>query len=80
MKQNAVGLASICILCTCILVMLSSTVSLYFGIEDTVTAYQQDSFQLKVYGYDDGALPSDQEFAKFYSQMQTELEESWYWC
>lgn len=74
MKQNAVGLASICILCTCILVMLSSTVSLYFGIEDTITAYQQDSFQLKVYGYDDGTLPSDQEFAKFYSQMQTELE------
>ena len=74
MKQNAVGLASICILCTCILVMLSSTVSLYFGIEDTIKAYQQDSFQLKVYGYDDGTLPSDQEFAKFYSQMQTELE------
>lgn len=74
MKQNAVGLASICILCTCILVMLSSTVSLYFGIEDTITAYQQDSFQLKVYGYDDGTLPSNQEFAKFYSQMQTELE------
>ena len=76
MKQNAVGLASICILCTCILVMLSSTVSLYFGIEDTVTAYQQDSYNLKVYGYDDGALPSDQEFTKFYSQTQTELEQN----
>lgn len=33
MKQNAVGLASICILITCILVMLSSTVSLYYGVE-----------------------------------------------
>lgn len=35
MKQNAVGLASICILCTCILVMLSSTVSLYIGVQDS---------------------------------------------
>lgn len=36
MKQNAVGLGNICILCTCILVTLSSTVCLYQGIEDTV--------------------------------------------
>lgn len=35
MKQNAVGLANICILCTCILVTLSSTVCLYKGIETT---------------------------------------------
>lgn len=35
MKQNAVGLASICILCTCILVMISSTFTLYSGIENT---------------------------------------------
>jgi putative ABC transport system permease protein len=34
MKQNAVGLASICILSTAVLVMLSSTVSLYTGLED----------------------------------------------
>lgn len=36
MKQNAVGLASICILSTCVLVMVSSTVSLYAGIEDMI--------------------------------------------
>lgn len=36
MKQNAVGLANICILSTMILVMLSTTVSLYFGLEDTL--------------------------------------------
>lgn len=35
MKQNAVGLASICILCTCILVMISSTFTLYKGIDET---------------------------------------------
>lgn len=34
MKQNAVGLANICILSTMVLVMLSSTVSLYIGMED----------------------------------------------
>ncbi|WP_102272771.1 ABC transporter permease [Cytobacillus massiliigabonensis] len=36
MKQNAVGLANICILSTMVLVMLSSTVSLYIGIEDSI--------------------------------------------
>lgn len=34
MKQNAVGLANICILSTCIIVMLSTTISLYIGQED----------------------------------------------
>lgn len=34
MKQNAVGLASICILSTGVLLMLSTTVCLNFGIED----------------------------------------------
>lgn len=37
MKQNAVGLANICILSTCVLVTLSSTVCLYIG-EESVTA------------------------------------------
>lgn len=38
MKQNAAGLASICILSTMVLVMLSTTVSLYAGIEGSVNA------------------------------------------
>lgn len=33
MKQNAVGLANICVLCTMVLVMISGTVSLYLGTE-----------------------------------------------
>lgn len=33
MKQNAAGLASICILSTAVIIMLSSTVSLYIGLE-----------------------------------------------
>lgn len=36
MKQNAVGLANICILSTAVLVMISSTVSLYIGFEDNL--------------------------------------------
>lgn len=34
MKQNAAGLANICILSTMVLVMISSTVAMYMGMED----------------------------------------------
>ena len=37
MKQNAVGLANICILSTMVLVMVSMTVSLYGGMNDVIT-------------------------------------------
>ncbi len=36
MKRNGAGLASICILCTMVLVMLSGTVCLYIGTEDSL--------------------------------------------
>lgn len=36
MKQNAAGLASICILCTGVLLMLSSSTCLYMGIENVI--------------------------------------------
>lgn len=43
MKQNAVGLANICILSTMVLVMISSTVSLYMGMEDILkTRFPRD--------------------------------------
>ncbi len=43
MKQNAVGLASICILCTMVLVTVSTTVCLYLGAEDAlVSRYPTD--------------------------------------
>lgn len=43
MKQNAVGLANICILSSAVLVMLSSTVSLYIGMEDVLrTRYERN--------------------------------------
>lgn len=36
MKQNAVGLANICILSTCVLVVISTTASLYGGMNDII--------------------------------------------
>ena len=38
MKRNGAGLAFICILATMVLVMLSSTTSLYFGMSDSIEA------------------------------------------
>ena len=44
MKRNGAGLASICVLCTMVLVMLSSTVSLYAGSEDILAdRYPRDN-------------------------------------
>lgn len=50
MKRNGAGLASICILLTMVLVMLSSTLSLYVGAEDTLNQrYPYDiSLRLKI--------------------------------
>ena len=43
MKQNAAGLASICILSTMVLVMLSTTVSMFAGVQDELAArYPQE--------------------------------------
>lgn len=45
MKQNAKGLANICILSTAVIVMLSTTISLYVGMEESLhTQYPQDVF------------------------------------
>lgn len=45
MKQNAVGLASICILATGVIIMISASASLYSGIEDTLNDnYPQDLY------------------------------------
>lgn len=43
MKRNGAGLASICILATMVLVMISSSGALYFGIDDSInTRYPND--------------------------------------
>ncbi|MCI9443368.1 MAG: FtsX-like permease family protein [Oscillospiraceae bacterium] len=49
MKQNAVGLANICILCTMVMVMLSGTLSLYLGTEDMVQEQYPGDVNVWVY-------------------------------
>ena len=50
MKRNGAGLASICVLVTMVLVMLSSTTCLYFGQEDAVNARYPHDIAVTVYG------------------------------
>lgn len=47
MKQNAVGLANICILSTMVLVMISTTISLYVGMEDVLRTRYPREFEAK---------------------------------
>ncbi len=47
MKQNAVGLSNICILSTMVLVMISTTVSLYVGMEDVLKTRFPREFEAK---------------------------------
>lgn len=54
MKQNAVGLASIAILATMVLVMVSTTVSMYSGIQDTVNRQYPHQITLSAGYYVDG--------------------------
>lgn len=49
MKQNAVGLANICILSTAVLVMITGTVSLYAGMNSVIEKMYPS--QIKVEGY-----------------------------
>lgn len=46
MKQNAVGLASICVLSTMVLVTVSTTLSLYAGVEKNITNFISTDFQI----------------------------------
>lgn len=48
MKQNAVGLANICILCTMVMVMLSGTLSLYLGTAEIVEAQTPGDVNVEV--------------------------------
>lgn len=65
MKQNAVGLSSIAILSTAVLVMISTTTSLYGGIEKTL----EKQYPAQLYysaGYEEGELekPLDREIGE----------------
>ncbi|MBC5635490.1 ABC transporter permease [Ornithinibacillus sp. BX22] len=86
MKQNAVGLANICVLSTMVLVMLSSTVCLYIGMEEliknrypkeiAVTAYDVQPEDLAVMeeliqeGANDLALTIEKPHYYYYKELQ----------
>lgn len=67
MKQNAVGLASICILCTMVLVTISTTVSLYIG---------QESMMRDLYPLDVGIIGAASEVDPLATQRLIETEET----
>lgn len=74
MKQNAEGLASIAIMATMVLVMMSSTVSLYAGIEDTLETWFPHQIYLTAgyyVGDDYQKIPNDDLFG----MMQETAEE-----
>lgn len=48
MRRNGAGLASICILLTMVLVMLSSTMSLYIGIEDSLKSRYPSGINVEI--------------------------------
>lgn len=53
MKQNAVGLANICILLTMVLVMVSSTSALMIGLEEILTQRYPYEFTVRCYDEDE---------------------------
>ncbi len=56
MKQNAAGLSIICILSTAVLVMLSSTVTLYAGMDDVMNNRFIRDFIITVYDYSEDTV------------------------
>lgn len=61
MKQNAVGLANICILSTMVLVMVSTTVSLYAGINNVLETRFPYEFGGEISDADSGKMMAFQE-------------------
>lgn len=57
MKQNAVGLANICILSTMVLVMVSSTGSLIIGVQDLIM--ERYPYEIAIESYDNDAQIND---------------------
>ena len=70
MKQNAVGLASICILSTGVLLMVSASVCLNAGIDETVRTSWPDDMNVKFYGSSLAGAYQDSDYI-----LQKSLEE-----
>ncbi|MDD3279111.1 MAG: ABC transporter permease [Lachnospiraceae bacterium] len=55
MKQNAAGLASICVLSTGVLILISSTICLYLGTEDTIRIQNPRNIAVSVQDADENS-------------------------
>ena len=76
MKQNAVGLANICILSTMVLISISTTVSLYAGIQTTIAARSPKEIDVtaNLSDYEDTAAV-DEEIAKINEAHQVTVKD-----
>lgn len=80
MKQNAVGLANVCILSTMVLVMVFSTCSLWFGMEDTINNGCLGDVDITLYDYrreDELRALLDEELRKSGLEKSEELSYSY---
>lgn len=69
MKRNGAGLASICVLVTMVLVMLSATLSLYIGAEDSLLQLYPRDISMRLY------LPSMEYFNEdSFDQMRNSVD------
>lgn len=70
MKRNGAGLASICILITMVLVMISSVLSLYIGMEDAIAAQYPSDIAVQV------MIPDPEQFnEEFFRKMRRSVTE-----
>lgn len=72
MKRNAVGLANICVLSTMVLVMISTTVCLYAGVEDSLNSNFEQEIGATLY-FD--AIPKSGDRQFLMEQMAAAAEE-----
>lgn len=70
MKQNAVGLANICILSTMVMVAVSTTVCMYVGIEDTLDTEYQGELNFSIYFPN---IPNEAQKEYLLEQIQKEI-------
>ena len=73
MKRNGAGLASICVLATMVLVMISSTTSMYFGSEDAINSRYPRDINMEYYMENADDL-SDEKIAALQSDISEVLE------
>ena len=77
MKQNAVGMANICILSTMVLVTISTTVSLYAGLSDIIRVQYPYEVKASLYlsDYHTGKLASEQMIHNVYNETVDAVQE-----